>query len=170
MNALPSPDQLHLETAQGWLGLGCVLETRAELAKITPDLWGHAEVLEVRWQMYADAGRWETCLEIATTLTHIDPESSFGWTHRSEALHQLSRTREAWDNLLAVADRFTHERVAPHLIPYNLARYGCRLGRHEEAKAWLAWAFTVSRDPAELRLLARGEPELRTLWDHMEII
>ena len=118
--------------------------------------------------MYADASKWEVCLEIATTITRIDPQSPFGWIHKAHALHELKRTREAWDTLLPVADQFSRLAVPPHVIPYNLARYACQLGRSEVAKAWLAWAFTVSGDAFALKLMALEEPDFRTLWAHIE--
>jgi hypothetical protein len=164
MKPLAPPDSFHLQAAQGWLGLGCVAEAHAELDQIAPQLRVHADVLELRWQMAAEARQWEACLEIATTLTRIDPRPPVGWIYKSQALHELKRTREAWDNLLPVADKFTQMRADRHVIPYNLARYGCRLGRLAEARAWLTWAFTVSSDAPALKLRALEEPDLGTLW------
>ena len=44
---LEHPDTLHLEAAQGWLGLGNHLEADKELDNITPALRSHPDVLEV---------------------------------------------------------------------------------------------------------------------------
>ncbi|MHB8519817.1 MAG: hypothetical protein ACYDH9_03570 [Limisphaerales bacterium] len=40
-----------------------------------------------------------------------------GWIHRSYALHQLNRTQEAWDNLLAVVDGHTNCEEGPLCLP-----------------------------------------------------
>ena len=43
-------------------------EASAELAKITPQLRGHPDVLEIRWHICAKEKKWETCAEIAATV------------------------------------------------------------------------------------------------------
>jgi uncharacterized protein HemY len=65
MKPLDRPDLMHLNAAEGWLGLGNSLAADEELEKITPQNRAHPDVLEVRWEIYAKAGKWEQCLEIA---------------------------------------------------------------------------------------------------------
>jgi TIR domain len=60
----------------------------------------HPDVLQLRWRMYADARKWDACLDIATALTTKTPERRFGWIHRAHALDKLGRTLEAKDLLL----------------------------------------------------------------------
>ena len=53
VQTLEPPDSHHLNHAIGWLGLGCVVDARAELAQISPEWQEHPEVLEVRWMLLA---------------------------------------------------------------------------------------------------------------------
>jgi len=92
----------------------------------------YPDVLEVRWQIFAEAKKWDACVDIASALVQLVPERADGWIHRSPALSELNRVQEALDNLLTVADKF------PEIwtIPYNLACYCSLLGRFDDAKGW----------------------------------
>jgi tetratricopeptide (TPR) repeat protein len=107
----------YLEAAQGWLVLGNHLEANEELERITPQLRAHPDVLEVRWHIYAQAKKWDACLDIAGAVIKLDPDRAEAWVHRSFALHELKRTQEAFDQLLPVMDRF------PPRSRLSLARY-----------------------------------------------
>ncbi|EEF63369.1 hypothetical protein [Pedosphaera parvula] len=159
MHQLKEPDTHHLATAQGWLELGNHIEANEELEKITAALRAHPDVLQVRWGIYAAAKKWQVCLDIAQAITISAPRRSFGWVHRSFALHELKRTLEAYDLLLPLADKFPKEWV----LPYNLACYACKLGRLEEARSWLGKAFALG-DPKELKLKALNDADLELLW------
>lgn len=125
MKLLPLPDAHHLQAAEGWLELGDPVSANDELEKITTSLRSHPDVLAVRWQIYAHAKKWELCVDIAEVIIKLAPKESFGWIHRSFALHELKRTREAFDTLLPAAERFKRSWT----IPYNLACYCVQLGR-----------------------------------------
>lgn len=58
------PDTHHLAAAQGWLQLGNHVEANEELEQIAPSLRSHPDVLELRWQIYAKAEKWDACLDI----------------------------------------------------------------------------------------------------------
>jgi predicted Zn-dependent protease len=78
MKPLPHPDNKHLEAAEGWLELGNWKEANEELENITPQLRAHPFVLEVRYQIYAKAKKWEGAVEIARTLSEMLPNNSWG--------------------------------------------------------------------------------------------
>jgi Tfp pilus assembly protein PilF len=63
MNPLQPPDQIHLQAAQGWLGLGNHLEANEELEKITAQNRADPDVLEVRWEIYAKAKKWRESVD-----------------------------------------------------------------------------------------------------------
>jgi len=58
------------------------------------------DVLDVRWQIYARAEKWEACADIAQAIIKLDPNRPDAWIHRSYALHELGRTQAAFDQLL----------------------------------------------------------------------
>jgi len=97
----------------------------------------HPDVLQLRWRIHAQAGKWDASLDIATTLTTMTPERRFGWIHRAHALDKLGRTLEAKDLLVSVANHFESNST----IPYHLARYCARLGQIDQAKQWLGKAL-----------------------------
>jgi tetratricopeptide (TPR) repeat protein len=159
MTELEAPDKFHLEAAQGWFELGDHVEANEELERISPENRVHPAVLEVRWQIYAKAKKWEAALDIASALIQLAPEHPFGWVHRSFTLHELKRTDEARDNLLRVVGKFPGDQT----IRYNLACYECQLGRLEQAKNWLEKAFKMG-DAGAIRLAALDDPDLEPLW------
>jgi len=133
-------DQRHLEAAQGWFELGNCIEATEELEQITPEMRDHPGVLEVRFQIYAKAEKWEYAVEIARAISERAPHITFGFIHQAYALHELKRTHEAWNVLLSVVDRFPKE----YIIRYNLACYSCQLGNLKQARDWLKKAIKLA--------------------------
>jgi hypothetical protein len=158
MESLEHPNDFFVSAAEGWLALGNCGEAAAELDRIAPNLCGHPEVLEVRWQIAIKAGRWHDALAVAETLCRLAPSSPFGWIHRSYCLHELKQTQEAWESLLPTADRFPKE----WLICYNLACYACQLCWLEQAKVWLTRAIMLG-GAVQVNRLAAEDPDLKPL-------
>ena len=142
IEALQPPDSIHLQADEGWVGLGDFAAANDELEQISPASRAHPNALQLRWRIYAHAGKWDACLDIATTLTRMTPERRFGWIHRAHALDKLGRTQEAKELLLGITENFKDNAT----IPYHLAQYCARLGQIDQAKQWL-WMPTgwVSR-------------------------
>jgi predicted Zn-dependent protease len=160
---LPAADQHHLRAAEGWLGLGDWLSANDELEEITAQLRAHPDVLELRWQIYAAANKWEPCVDIAAAITKLAPDRPTGWIHRAYALHELKRTAEARDTLLPVVEGFPGNAT----LRYNLACYAAQLGDLPAARAWLEQAFAVSGHDQQLKLAALDDPDLEPLWQEI---
>jgi predicted Zn-dependent protease len=162
MKALQPPDSLHLQAAEGWIGLGDYAAADDELEQISSASRTHPDVLQLRWRIYAAAKKWDACLDIATALTTMTPERRFGWIHRAHALDKLGRTQEAKDLLLSVVNDFESNST----IPYHLAQYCARLGQLDQAKQWLGKAL-LAADGLEavnrLRKMALEDPDLEPL-------
>ena len=155
-----SPVEQHcLRAAEGWLELGSPHEAEAELAGLSPAAQRHPTVLELRWQIHARHGQWDAGEEVARALTKIAPHQPVGWIHLSYALHELKRTQEAWDNLLAAVAVFPDEPT----MPYNLACYACQLGNPAGARHWLKRALKLDHTNA-VKPMALADPDLRPLW------
>lgn len=120
---------------------------------------GHLDVLEVRFQIYAKAKKWEYAAEIAKAIAELNPGSPFGWIHHAYALQELKRTQEAWNVLLPVVDKFPKE----YIMRYNLACYACQLGSLKEARDWLKKAIELA-GTNEVKLMALNDPDLEPLW------
>src|SRR5208283_683031 len=102
MKPLEPHDSLHLQAAEGWVGLGDYSAANGELDQISPASSTYPDALQLRWRISADAGKWDACLNIAAALTTTMPERPFGWIHRAHSLQQLGRTQEAKDQLASV--------------------------------------------------------------------
>jgi tetratricopeptide (TPR) repeat protein len=161
MKSLSNSVGIHLTAAQGWLELGNHLEADKELDEIAPQLRAHPDVLELRWEIHGRANKWDACVDIAEALIKLTPVRPEGWIHRSFALHELKRTREAFDKLLPAADKF------PRLwtIPYNLSCYCAQLRRLEQCEVWFKKAMAV--DEHKVKRAAIDDPDLQPFWDSM---
>ncbi|MGD0351643.1 MAG: tetratricopeptide repeat protein [Verrucomicrobiota bacterium] len=162
MKKLELSDQRHMDAAQGWLGLGNWLEANEELEQITPLMRAHPDVLLVRWHVYATAKKWEMAADIARAISEQLPENPFGWVHWAFSLHELKRTKEAWDVLVPVVDKFPDE----YIIRYNLACYACQLGNLKEALQWLKKAIDLA-GKKDIRTMALDDPDLQPLWNEI---
>jgi len=165
MNNLPLPDRRHLDAAEGWLGLGDHLAAEEELEQITPALRTHPVVLEVRYKIYAETKRWNAAVEIARSLREILPDKPFSHFHLAFSLHELKRTREAYDTLRPAVGKFPQE----WLMRYNLACYACQLRKGKEAMRWLAEAIALV-GKKDVCLLALDDPDLEPLWSKISEI
>lgn len=163
MKSLEPPDLHHLNAAEGWLGLGNAVEARRELEKIAPEMRQHPEVLRLEYHLHERAKQWEHAAETAQQLCRLFPETAFGWIHFAYALHELKRTREAYDALLPVVNRFPEE----HVILFNLACYSCQMGRLEEARVWLDRAMALA-GPETIKEMALGDPDLQAMRAEIE--
>jgi predicted Zn-dependent protease len=159
MKPIELHDQRHLEAAQGWFELGNCIEATKELDEITAQMRGHPSVLEVRYEIYAAAKKWEYAAEIAKAISELSPDSPFGWVHHAYALHELKRTQEAQNVLLPVLDSFPKE----YIMRYNLACYACQLGNLKKARDWFKKAIDLA-NTKEVKLMALNDPDLEPLW------
>jgi predicted Zn-dependent protease len=159
---LQPPDCFHFQAAEGWIGLGDYNAATEELEQITAANRDDPDVLQLRWRIYAEAQKWDACLDIATTLTEKRPKRPFGWIHRAHTLDKLGRTQDAKDLLLSVVDDFESNST----IPYHLAQYCARLGQIDQAKQWLGKALLAAdgiEEVEKLRQRAMEDPDLEPL-------
>jgi predicted Zn-dependent protease len=161
---LEPPDTHHLSAAIGWLELGNCQEAAADLERISPDLAEHPDVITVRQEIFARAGKWDLAAQAAATLTQIKPKQSHSWIALAYATRRkpgggISAAREI---LLDAEKRFPKE----PLIRYNLACYECQSGNLPAALAWLAKAFALG-NAKQFKLMAMEDPDLLPLRDEI---
>jgi len=167
MSPLEPPDSHCLNAATGWLMLGNAVEARAEFQQIGAGRRLHPSVLEFEWRLLAAESRWHEAVESGERLLRVCPDDANAWVHRSYALHELQRTREAFELLLPAVRRFPREII----IPYNLACYTCQLGDLPAARRWFERALALDDSAAEKgqRLRAALEDaDLQELWPELQ--
>ncbi|MGZ4989068.1 MAG: tetratricopeptide repeat protein, partial [Limisphaerales bacterium] len=157
MKDLEPPDIHHVNAAQGWLELNNPAEAQAELDKVT-DFKSHLIVMELQWQIHAKTKAWGNAVDAAGAITTMHPDAPFGWIHLAYALHEMRKTREAYDALKLVLDRFPKE----WLMRYNMACYAVQMGRLDEGKSWLELANKIG-DKKEIAELMATDPDLEPL-------
>jgi tetratricopeptide (TPR) repeat protein len=163
MPDLEARDKIAVEAAAGWLLLNNPAEALIELEQITPAQRSHPEVLLTEWEAHAHAKSWDKSIEIADRLIVIAPELPAGYIKKAFALHELMRTKEAWDCLHTLSERFFEHWV----IPYNLACYACQLGRPTDALNWFRRALRVG-DKKEVRTIGLEDPDLEPIRDKIK--
>jgi tetratricopeptide (TPR) repeat protein len=156
---LPPLDIHHVRAAEGWLALGNHLAADEDLKKISLPARIHPRVLMVRWKIYVKARKWDWALLTAETLIETVPDSAVGWMVRSLVLHEMKRTREAWEQLRLAARKFPRN---PYLH-YNLACYAAQLGLRREARGSLRRAFELD-ERRQLQNTAPDDPDLKPFW------
>lgn len=173
MNPLTPPDSHHLSAGQGWLELGNHLEAREELRNLNPVLHSHPDVLELQWGICFAEKNWNACFDVGSALVQSAPKRAHGWRHRSVSLHQMKRSREAYDLLFPALEMFPKDWT----IHYDMACYACVLRNLEEAWARLEKAFELGKlinyrrfrslalaEAQSIKQMALGDPDLESLW------
>lgn len=158
LDAIEPPDSHILNAAVGWAELGLPEEALVELSRLNPALLGHPDVMDLRWRLHAMKKDWAGALTVARAQLTVSPERVDSWINQSFALHELKRTREAFDELVAVVEKFPKVGV----IPYNLACYACQMGQIDDARIWLRRARRLlGKD--QLKEMGSTDPDLAPL-------
>jgi len=166
MTDLEWPDHHHVEAATGWLMLGNVVEARAEFEKLSTRSRQRPRVLGVEWSLLSREQRWAEAVVVAEAQLTVLPNHPEPWVHRSFALHELRRTREAFDLLRPAAGRFPQDST----IPYNLACYASQLGDLPGARRWFEIVLACGSSPAEKLQRLRAalqDDDLQPLWPEL---
>jgi hypothetical protein len=161
MRELEAPDTFHISAAVGWLELGDLGESKAELALIGPEARDHPDVLEVRWMICSEENAWAEALQVAQALVSGAPKRSSGWLHQAYALRRVPEgsVKKAWEALLPAFDKFPKEPI----ICYNLSCYACQMHQLDAARTWLQRAaFIGGKD--RIKRMALEDPDLEPLW------
>ncbi len=159
------PDRHYVNAANGWLELGDSAEAARELRRLSPAAMGHADVLDLRWRLYAARRQWDSALDVARLVTTVAPDRPSGWIHQSYTLHEMKRTEEALHLLLPIVEQFPDEVT----IAYNLACYTCQLGDLVGAKIWLARA-AKGWGKLPLKQMAMDDPDLVPLKEYISTL
>ena len=165
MQLLEPPNTHHLRAAIGWMELGNPTEAGEEIARITPELMEHPDVLDVRWSVCAAGRSLDAALSVAETLVRVAPDRSSGWVHRAYALRRVRHggLQLAWAALRPAFEKFPKEEV----IPYNLACYAAQSGRLDAAWDWLHRAMEAAGDVKVIKERALDDCDLQPLWERI---
>jgi len=145
-----------LVAAQGYCELGMFDDALAELNSLPAEFAEHPAVVELRTVVLMQARRWKHALTASRSLCRLSPDQTTGFIHAAFCLHELGRTTEARDTLLAGPD-LLHAEPTYH---YNLACYECALGNLDLARLHLEKSFELDK---KFKEYAKSDPDLAAL-------
>jgi predicted Zn-dependent protease len=153
--------QKRILAAQGYHELGLWREAWRELDALSDAAQHRPDILEMRILILINERKWREALAISRQLSEAAPQEEGGWVHSAYCLHELGRTREAVQALLA-APATLREKAIYH---YNLACYSCVLGQIDKAREALFRSFALDK---RYRDFARSDCDLEPL--HPELL
>lgn len=145
-----------LTAAQGYLELGMPGEALSELESLPVELLAHAEILQLKLVVLMQLRSWDAGREVCEMLRERFPQLTVGYIHGAFCLHELGRTPEARELLLAGPPALLREAT----YHYNLACYEAVLGNPEEALQYLRTSFAMDQN---FRIIAHRDPDLQSI-------
>jgi predicted Zn-dependent protease len=142
--------------AQGYSELGMFDDAIAELDSLPEETARNSTVIELRTVILMQAKRWKPALVASRELCDAEPAKTSGFIHTAFCLHELGRTAEARDVLLAGP----HALHAEPTYHYNLACYECALGHLDLARMHLEKSIELDK---KMRDYALTDPDLAAL-------
>jgi Tfp pilus assembly protein PilF len=154
---LTPTDQLHLNTAAGFLQIGDAMAAWNELEEIEAKNRGTTEVLTARLAVCRPLGQWELAEELARLLIAREPNNIM----HVVALAEVMGKREGPVAAAAVYE-FAIDRFPDFaLLRLSLAVELIKAGQVEDAKRVLRVA--IQQDP-QLRAVILDHPGLEQVW------
>ena len=145
-----------LLAAQGYSELAMHDDALAQLDSLPEEEAKSPTVLELRAVVLMQAKRWKPALAVSRELCASASAATSGFIHAAFCLHELGRTDEARECLLAGPDALRAEPT----FHYNLACYECALGHLDLARMHLDKSFTLDK---KMRDFAKSDPDLAAL-------
>ena len=153
--------QKRILAAQGYHELGLWREAWRELDCLSDAAQHRPEVLEMRILILINERKWREALTLSRQLAEAAPQEEGGWVHSAYCLHELGRTREAIQALLAAPPSLREKAI----FHYNFACYSCVLGQIDAAREALHRSFALDKRYRDFALSDRDleplHPELQ---------
>jgi tetratricopeptide (TPR) repeat protein len=145
-----------LLAAQGYIELEMADQALAELDALEPRDQLRQEALQMRLFIVMHAKRWEQALSVCARLRAVNPEDTTGYIHAAFCLHEMGRTNEAKELLIAGPSSLLSEPT----YHYNLGCYDAVLGNLKEATQHLETSFRMDKKFEEI---AKLDPDLKAI-------
>ena len=145
-----------LLAAQGYIELDMPEEALVELDALGPSDQLRQEALQMRLFIVMHVRRWEQALSVCARLRAVSPDDTTGYIHGAFCLHEMGRTNEAKELLLAGPSSLLSEPT----YHYNLGCYDAVLGNLKEATHHLETSFRMDK---KFRAIAKLDPDLKAI-------
>jgi tetratricopeptide (TPR) repeat protein len=150
-------DESLLEPFVGYVDLGMYEDANDELEKLPNEVKAHPMVLLARLELLVEMKRWEDGAALGSSLAKLWPQENEFHFKAAFCLHELKRTKEAKDTLIAAPAGLRKSA----LYFYNMACYETQLENVEQAKLLLKSCFEKDK---KWRVEALDDPDLEPLW------
>ncbi|MDX2081526.1 MAG: hypothetical protein SFU53_12155 [Terrimicrobiaceae bacterium] len=147
-----------LLATQGYIELEMLAEALQELDSLPATDRDREEVLQLRLFILMRGRVWAEALKVCDRLRELHPDCTTGYIHGAFCLHEMGRTAEARDLLLAGPSSLTREAT----YHYNLGCYDAVLGNRESAHEHLKISFELDK---KFREIAKYDPDLKSVSD-----
>ena len=125
-------------------------------------------MLELRWSICSEEGKWQESLQIAQTLLQVEPGSPSGWIYQAYALRRIpdGSVKKAWTALLPAFDKFPKETM----ISFNLSCYAAQMNQLDAARVWFKRAIVIGgkNRKEKIKQMALEDSDLQPLWDEIK--
>lgn len=148
--------QRHVLAAQGYHELGLWREAWRELDALSDAAQHRPDVLEMRILILISELKWQEALGLSRKLAEVAPREEGGWVHSAYCLHELGRTDEAIEALLAAPASLREKAI----FYYNFACYSCVLGKIDAARDALQRSIELDK---RYRDFAKADRDLEPL-------
>ena len=135
-------------------------DAASELDSVPEELRNHPDVKLARLELYVESNQWERGAVLAEELCESWPDQGIFWIKRAFCLHELQRTQEAREVLLAAPTAIHQDAV----YLYNLACYEAQLKNIVRSKELLASCIRVNK---KFQHDALHDPDLAPIWDSL---
>jgi predicted Zn-dependent protease len=147
-----------LLAAQGYIELEMPGEALRELDSLPPEDQNEENVLQMRLFVLMKSQQWDGALTVCARLREECPACTTGFIHGAFCLHELGRTQEAKQLLMAGPASLRREPT----FHYNLGCYDAVLGNLDDATLHLETSFQMDR---KFREIAKYDPDLKAVKD-----
>jgi predicted Zn-dependent protease len=142
--------------AEGYAELGMLDDALTQLDELDPEYRDRLEILRMRVDVVVQKRDWPSGLQLSLRICAVHPSESCGYIRAAFCLHELGRTSEAKQTLLAGPAALLDEPI----YYYNLACYEAVLDNLEQAKVYLRASIRLDKS---FRELAKGDPDLQRI-------
>jgi Tfp pilus assembly protein PilF len=151
-----------LQAVLGYLELGMIAEANAEIENLPPQEKSRTDVLEMRLEIYRQAGSWSLMEVVARELLRTMPDNPDPWSHLAFAVRRNESLNVARELLETAEAMFPVDAT----IQFNLGCYACQMGDIKEAKKRVEKATSLDR---KFQMLALDDPDLEPMWETFKV-
>lgn len=147
-----------LLATQGYIELEMLPEALKELDSLPAAEGAREDVLQLRLFILMRGRVWSEAVKVCDRLRELHPDCTTGYIHGAFCLHEMGRTADARELLLAGPHALSREAT----YHYNLGCYDAVLGNRESAQEHLRISFELDK---KFREIAKYDPDLKSVSD-----